>query len=118
MIIDYDEIARFQKRLLEASERLDSMTNGVALARQVVEYDSDRRKKALAMEVAPLIGEMSAVAAEVVGRASPRYARAMGELAKQYESAQRVMAEWEAAKIAFEAARSVLSVGKESMRLT
>jgi|SRR4026207_9408 len=110
---DYTDTASVERRMITASEELSEMALALALARQVREYDSDRRKTALSKAVVPFLtqGE-SAAAAEHKARASAHYGQAMAILAEQSKSAEEVIAKYEAAKIKFECGRSLLSMQK------
>lgn len=110
---DYSTIEQISERLVEASSALGLMAERVAKAKQVKEYDSDRRKRALSVVVASRLsfGE-SATAAEHQARATEAYAEMMKTHAEQLASAETVIAEWDALKIKWETARSLLSVQK------
>ena len=110
---DAHDYAELQTRLVAAADDLAAMTKDVGASRQIVEYDSDRRKRALAVAAVPFLaaGE-SASAAEMQARASKDYATAMGKLSRDYTTAQTVIAEWEAKRILFETSRSLLSAHK------
>lgn len=110
---DYSSIEAISQRLIEASNALSEMVEGVAKARHVREYDSDRRKRALSSSVTDFLkaGD-SAAAAEHNARASTAYAEAMKGLARDLTAAEQTVAEWESVKIRWETARSLLSVQK------
>lgn len=112
---DYSSIEAISERLIEASDAIGNMASRVAMARQVRDYDGDRRKKALSCAVkdSQATGAASITAAEHQARASESYANAMLELSKSYRSAEQTIAEWEAAKIKWETARSLLSIQKQ-----
>jgi len=116
MATDYHDYAVLQTNLLAVSDELNAMAASVGAARQVLEYDSDRRKRALALTAAPLLaaGE-SATAADTMARASDVYRKAMAELAAQYKVAQEINCAWEAKKIQFETNRSLLSAHKTTL---
>jgi hypothetical protein len=117
MSADYSDTLELGRRLFDASEALAAMTGEVAVARQVVEYDSDRRRRVLAIAAAPLIAAGASVsAADAEARASATYQTAMKQLGLEYIEAQKVLTTWEANKIRFEAARSMLSAQKEVMK--
>jgi hypothetical protein len=63
-----------------------------------------------------LKGGASAVAAEVDGRADPRYLAGLDDLASQRETAEKTIAEWDAAFCTYEAARSLLSMAKTTIQ--
>lgn len=111
---DYSTVESISKRLIEATDAMDAMIEDVAKARVVRDYDSDRRKAILSSAVADFLkdGE-SATAAEHKARSSQTYAECMKLLRKELEAAETTVAKWEAAKLRFEAARSLLSIQKQ-----
>lgn len=112
---DYSTIEAVSKRLIEASDALADMVGRVAVARQTREFDSDRRKNALSSAVRDVLAakpELSMSAAEHLARSSKTYEASMKRLAADMVSAEHIVAEWEATKCRFEAARSLLSVQK------
>lgn len=113
---DYSDVAALQKRLVEAADRLSALVPELAKARQVREYDSDRRKRALAVAMAPLLSEGSAAAAEAMARASSGYEKAMKQIAADLLVAEKVIAEHEAVKIQWESARSLLAMQRDMTR--
>lgn len=83
--LDHTDISALTEQLLRASDELAAMTEHVAQARQVLEYDSDLRKRALATSVREhLIAGESAAAAETYGRASIGYGEALDKLKAGY----------------------------------
>lgn len=114
---DWSDAAALQQRLSEAADKLANMAADVGSAKHVLEYDGDLRKRALARAMKPaLAGGDSAAKAEAEGRASDGYSQELGVLGKQHQAAEQVVAEWEAAKINWETARSLLSMLKETVR--
>lgn len=116
MKADYSDTLELQRKLTESADTIQAMSSDVAIARQVREYDSDRRKRLLAQATAPFLnaGDSSA-AAETKARASQSYADSMKELGKQLIEAEKVLASLDALKIQFEVARSLLSLQKAAM---
>lgn len=113
---DFTDINQLSESLMESSNLLQSMAQGVAKARQIREYDADRRKRALSLAVRDALNaapDMSATAAEHKGRASEGYASTMQQLSAELRSAEQALTEWEAAKIRFESLRSLLSIQKQ-----
>jgi hypothetical protein len=86
-------------------------------AKQVRDYDSDRRKSLLARHIVKHLktGE-SATAAEAYGRADPAYHVELEALAEQREAAEKTIAESDAEYASFEACRSLLSMQKETLK--
>ena len=116
-IADWTEVASLQQRLAQTVERINAMAGDVGMAKHVLEYDSDRRKRALARAMAaPLAGGSSAAAAEAEGRASEAYSAELGLLAKQHAAAEQTVAEFEAAKLVWDTARSLLAMSRETMK--
>ncbi len=113
---DYSTIEAVSKRLVEASEYLTEMVGRVAAARQAREYHSDRAKRALSIAVRDAIAlkpDLGVSAAEHAARASEGYGEAMKKIGGDLLAAEQTVAEWDAAKCRFEAARSILSVQKQ-----
>lgn len=113
---DYSDIEQLSESLLEASNTMSEMVKLVAKARQVREYDGDRRKRALSLAVRDAMHSapnLSATAAEHIGRASEGYGDALNSLRNELHEAESAIATWEAAKVRFEAIRSLLSIQKQ-----
>lgn len=107
---DFSTVEAVNAQLLDASDTLSSMTETVAAARQVKEYDSERRKRALALAVREfLIAGDSASAAETKGRASAIYGEALDRLSAELLMAEKTIAEHEAARVRWDSARTVSS---------
>lgn len=114
---DYSESEKISERMKSSTRKLHELASQVGVARQIREFNSDQRKNALSVEVVKALKDgQSATAAEHIGRASPAYEQKMGILAKQLESAESTIAAWQAEMASFEAARSLLSFSKETMR--
>lgn len=117
MNADYSETEKIGRRMQKCCATLHGLVSHVALARQVKEYASDRKKNVLAKYVAVHLkaGETS-TAAETLARADPLFQKELEQLEVEYETAMKVMAEWEAEMCSFEAARSLLSFQKATIR--
>lgn len=113
---DYSDVAMLQKRMVDAADKLSKMAGDLAKAKQVREYDGDRRKRALAVAAAPLLTENSASAAETMARASDPYHTAMKQLAAELLTAERVIADHDAVRIQWETARSLLAMQRDMTR--
>lgn len=111
--LDYSSIESISARLVEASDDIAKIYGAVARARQVREYDSDRRKRVLSVAMKDMLKEgMSAAAAEHTARASESYGEMMKQLGKDLLAAEGIIAEYEAIKLRWETARSLLSCHK------
>lgn len=118
MPTDSDTIAKAQKQMNMAALEIAKMSSDVADAKTVKEFSSDRLKRALSIEVARFLeaGD-SGVAAENKARASAQYGAHLGDLEGEYKTAMRIIERFEAAKIKFESARSILSCERTKLGL-
>lgn len=113
---DFSECAELQRSLLKAVEKLNSLAPTVAMSRHITTYDSDRRKRALAIAAMPLLtAGASSAAADTEARASGPYEAAMKQLGKEFVVAERALAEWDALRIQVDVLRSLLSLQKSQM---
>lgn len=114
---DHSETEKISERMKSSTRKLHELAAHVGSARQVREYDSDRRKNLLAKYVLKALKDgMSATAAETTGRADPAYQEELERLADQLQASETVIASWMAEQASFDAARSLLSFSKETMR--
>lgn len=114
---DSGEIYRIEKRLKQCTTRMLEMTTAVGSAKQVREYDSDRRKNLLARYVLPYLkAGHSATAAEGYARAEAAFETALEALSEQRGAAETTIASWEAVHAEHDALRSLLSMQKESLK--
>ncbi len=110
---DFHDMAAVAREMDDAAKALDAMSAAIGMARTIREYDSDRRRRALALAVTPfLVKGMSATAAEHIGRASQGYADDLDRLAKELQDAETAIAKGYAAQCKFDAARSRFSFQK------
>jgi len=116
MTPDFQDTLKVEKRLKEATQQLHGLVDGVALARQVKEFSSDQRKALLARYMAPLLDNRAQGTAEALARASDEYKSELEKLERQYQHAEHLIAKWQATFASFEAARSLLSMSKETMK--
>ena len=116
MLESHDEILEIQRRLKNTIRRIHQLAPMVGMAKQVREYDSDRRKNLLARYVTAALKAGEGVsAAEAAGRADPSYQAELEGLAAQRAAAERTIAEWEASFATYEAARSLHSMAKTTL---
>ncbi len=115
---DNHDISAVETRLKDATRRLHQLSASVGASKQIRQYDTDRRKNLLAKYVVRALKEgHSATAAEAYGRSDEAYQTELEGLSKQYEGAERVIAEWDSEMCSFDAARSLLAMNRESMRV-
>lgn len=117
MIPDNSEIAKIEYRLKGCIKRLHELAPMLGQAKQVRDYDSDRRKNLLAKYVVKhlKLGE-SATAADQYARAEDAYVAQLDVLSQQREAAEKTIAENDAEYASFEACRSLMSMAKESIK--
>ena len=114
--VDASDVATMQHAMLDAAEALTEMAGDVASALTVLEYDGERRKRALALICREfLLTGDSASAADTKARASEAYGEALVKLAGQLEDAQSVVARREAARMRWETARSCLAMSRATI---
>lgn len=115
---DHSETLRIGERMKSCTRKLHDLAAQVGGAKQVREYDSDRRKNLLSKYVAKSLkdGE-SATASETIGRSNPAYQSELEAMGDQLQAAETVIATWIAEQASFEAARSLLSFQKATMDL-
>jgi hypothetical protein len=113
---DHEQLRVRQERLEAACQAVAALSRKVGQAKQIIEYDGDRRKRALAKAQQPFIQDGLGVS-EAKARASFNYQEEMKELGQQLKDAETVKAQWEAAKVEWESCRSLLSLEKELVGL-
>ena len=115
---DHEQLRVRQERLEAACQAVAALSRKVGQAKQIIEFDCDRRKRALAKAMQPFLDAGDGLGvAEAKGRASFNYQEEMKELGQQLNDAETVKAQWEAAKIEWESCRSLLSLEKELVGL-
>lgn len=113
---DFSETQKIADRMQQCTRKLHQLAAQMGVARQIKEYDADRRKQILAIEVVKSLKTGESAAADAIGRASEAYKTNLDVLAAQYETAEATIAQWNAENCSFEAARSLLSFSKETVR--
>jgi len=114
---DWSDVAGLQRSLVESCTAIAQSTTDVALAKHVITYDSDRRKRALARAMSPaLAGGSSAPKAEAEARACESYSEEMKRLGKEFAAASQVILDYEASKLKWETARSLLAMQREAVK--
>src|SRR5262245_10634451 len=105
---DASEIEAISHRMKQATQEMHKLAPMVEAAKQTRQYDSDRRRNALAKFMRPHIksGETS-TAAETLARSDEGFQAQFNELAEQLEAAESTIARWDALFASFEAARSL-----------
>lgn len=110
--LDVNDVEHIICQLEASRAELEKMTDAVGKAKQVREWDSERRRAALSKNVAPLLANNGVSAAEHIARASVEYVNAMRLLQVDLYTAEKTLAEYEAVKCKWESARSILSMQK------
>lgn len=111
--MDSADLAVIEQRMEDARIYLRDNADAYGTAKQVREYDGDRRKQLLARQAKPFIGNGDSNAvAETKARAGDAYAIELDKLADAYAAAETTIALYDAAEVSFDAARSLLSMAK------
>ena len=111
-----EEIKKTQDRFRAVANTIHNMTSAVAEARQVKEFISDQRKNVLAKHTLQFLADNSAAAAETLARSSDGFIKDFAQLETSYRDAEKILADWSALQVKFEALRSLLSMEKETLR--
>jgi endonuclease IV len=115
---DHTHLFAAQKGMQDAISTMEKLAPALGMAKQIVEFASDRRRSALSVNVVPHLkaGE-SAAAAEHLARASDEYKAEMTKILNETAAAEKTIAQWTLSKIKFECARSLLSTEKSLLAL-
>lgn len=100
-------------RLFEVTKRMQTMAPEVAYARNVVEWEGERKKNLLA-KYTDLISIKSHASAETTARANPDYLLELKELEGQGRDAREVIEKSRADHATHETGRTILSFVKHS----
>jgi hypothetical protein len=112
---DYQDLAYLSQQLMMVTHKLLENAQAVGTARQIREFSSDRRKRALALAVKDVLNlspDMSATAAENAARAQPGYAETLKKLRDELRMAEISIAENDAFRAQHDSLRSLLSFQK------
>lgn len=118
MSADYSDVLAIKKRLRSAAKELNSPASIslYAQARQVISYDSERRKNLLAKYTVKHLGKESATAAEALARADAAYQAEFEAEAEELKTAEGLIAKRRAVETSWETARSLLSFQREGFK--
>jgi hypothetical protein len=109
--MDFDDIIAAERSMTQAVTDMESQLHAVAMARQVTEFSTERRKSALSrIVVEHLNTDCSSAEAEHRARADKRFAVDCQLIMRQTAAAEEVLLAYELSKNKFESARSILSV--------
>lgn len=108
--MDIHDITKITVELESSRDELASMVDAVGAAKQVKEWDGERRRAALSKQVAPFLTDHGVSAAEHMARATDGYINAMRLLQRDLFDAERTLAQYEAIKCRWESARSILGM--------
>jgi hypothetical protein len=116
-LADWSDVSELQARMIEAMRAMSNLGNEVGVARTIREYNSDRRKQALARAMRPaLAGGESAAKAEMEARASEEYAKELTALERQLTAAEQTLTLYENHKLAWSTAQSLLAMQREGIK--
>jgi len=116
-ISDWSDVAGLQQRMVESIEAMQALADEVGTARTILEFSSDRRKRALARAcAAALAGGESVAKAESQARADEAYGKELAVLQREHEAAEQTIAKWDVLKITWSGAQSLLAMQRESVK--
>lgn len=110
---DDEQAQKIITRMQTASKQLNDNAENVGKAKQIREFASERRKNLLALY---FDASLPATKGEMLARKHPEYLQKFELLSNQSEDAEIVIAKDSATRHSFEAARSLLSFNRESLR--
>lgn len=110
---DNEQAKKIMERMQTASLKLNKTAPAVGHAKQIREFASERRKNLLAQY---FDADLPATKAEMLARKHPEYLQKLELLVGQSDDAEIVIAKDSATRHSFEAARSLLSFNRESLR--
>lgn len=114
---DHSDQRKIEERLKKACRNLHLLGPEIGKAKQIIDYDSDRRKNLLARyTVRHLKNGESAAAAEVYARADEAYQAEFKSYEEISETAHTTRAKYDAEFCSFDAARSLLAIQRETLR--
>ena len=116
-LADHSTTAAVEKRVKEASREINLMAPLYGMAKQVLKYDSDRRKALLAKYAAPYIeAGKSVAAAKMLAQADPKWIEEQAILEGELLTAHETIAKWEALHIRWETGRSLMALTREQLK--
>lgn len=115
---DHTEIAKIQQRMQQCTRWFNDNAADYGNARQIMEFSSERLKVAKAKAIkAALPMQLNVAATEATALSSTEYLTELAVLERQYAAAAQLRAQWDATQCSYEAARSLLSMNREMLRL-
>lgn len=113
-LADWSDVEALQRKMARMAEDMAILAPDVGRAKHVIQFNGDRCKQALARAMrAPLAGGDSAAKAEAEARASEPYAKELSQLSLEHKNAEEILMAWEASKIAWETARSLMAMQRQ-----
>lgn len=104
--------------MVEAVNEMERLSPETGMAKHIIEYDSDRRKQALARAMrAALAGGESAAKAEAEARASEGYAKELSQLGVEHKMAEQNLKDWEVLKLRWSTCQSLLAMQREMAKI-
>lgn len=114
--VSFLDLAKAARELERVAGQLLDMTDEVADARTIKEYNGERLKEALA-KAQVKSGEKSAASSEIVARVDPQYLAKVDELESNLRTAHRSLSRYEGLKIKHESLRTRISAQKQTLNL-
>lgn len=115
--MDTKQVYDTEKKITETVAAISALVPDYAQARQVIEYDSDRRKQLLARCIVGGKGGSMAAAESAARADDANYGVPLTLLGDQLKNAYEVVARWQSLMARLDAARSILALTRETMKL-
>lgn len=113
-LADWGDVEALQRKMAAMAEEMAVLAPDVGRARHILSYDGDRRKQALSRAMrAALSGGESVAKAEAEARSSEPYAKELSQLSLEHKMAEEILMTWEATKIQWSTAQSLLAMQRE-----
>lgn len=117
-LADWGDVEALQRKMAAMAEEMAVLAPEVGRAKNVLSFNSDRCKQALARAMrAPLAGGDSAAKAEMEARASEPYAKELSQLSLEHKNAEEILMAWESSKLVWSTCQSLLAMQRETIRL-
>jgi len=114
---DHKDTLAVAARLKAASKKLHDMADDVGMATQVREFISEDRKNLLSRYMKPwLMEDMASSKAEAMARTNEDFLKEYEALKQKFQDMEQLLTRWKAENASYDAARSLLSLAKETFR--
>lgn len=114
---DATQIEKTEEKMVNAVKKLREISPLVGAAKAIINFDSERRKNALAKaQMTYILRGESVAGSEACARNNVEYLETINNLKEQFTEAERQILEYDVTRISWETARSLLAQQRESMK--